>query len=149
MLRAHERIYQPNKDSEANTNKAKGKIEAFVTKTTCSVIRENKITQLIADFVAQDTRPAAVVEGAGFKKLLNYLEPGYKIPSAVHLVTCLQKRYSQVKSTVQRKLEEVNYISLTSDIWTSLSTQSYISSTAYFITDNWELHSCVLQTLLP
>lgn len=145
LLRAHERIYQPNKDSEAKTNK--GKIEAFVTKTTCSVTRENKITQLIADFVAQDTRPAAVVEGAGFKRLLNYLEPGYRVPSAVHVVTCLQKRYSQVKSIVQRKLEEVNYISLTSDIWTSLSTQSYISSTAHFITDNWELHSCVLQTL--
>ena len=44
LLRAHERIYQPNKDSEAKTKK--GKIEAFVTKT-CSVTRENKITQLL------------------------------------------------------------------------------------------------------
>jgi len=87
-----------------------------------------------------------VVEGAGFKRLLNYLEPCYKVPSTIHVVTCLQKRFSQVKNNVRSKLEEANYVSLTSDTWISLSMQSYISSTAHFITNNWELHSCVLWT---
>ena len=36
---------------------------------------------------------------------------------------------------------------LTSDIWTSLAIQSYISATAHFVTSEWELNSCVLQTL--
>ena len=94
--------------------------------------------------VVLDTRPAAVVEGTGFKRLLNCLELGYKVPSAVHVVTYLHKRYSQVKGIIRRKLEEAHYVALTSDIWMSLSTQSYSSATAHFITANWELHSCVL-----
>ena len=44
-------------------------------------------------------------------------------------------------------LQAASYIALTSDVWTSLATQSYISATAHFITSEWELSSCVLQTL--
>jgi len=47
----------------------------WLQKQTCV----NKITQLI-EIVARDTRPAAVGEGAGLKRLLNYLEPGYRVP---------------------------------------------------------------------
>jgi len=70
------------------TNKIRSKVEEFVTKTTCT--DENKITQLIADLVAQDT--TARVEGNGFKRLLNY---GYKMLLAVNVVTCLQNKYSR------------------------------------------------------
>ena len=98
--------------------------------------------------VALDTRPASVIEGTGFKWLLNYLEPGYKVPSAVHIVTCLQKRYPEVKSIIERKLEEASYVALTSDIWTSLATQSYVSATVYFITDDCTPVFCRLSFLL-
>ena len=80
-------------------------------------------------------------------RLLNYLEPGYKVPSAVHIASCLHERYSQVKDVVLEHLQAASYIALTSDVWTSLATQSYISATAHFITSEWELSSCVLQTL--
>ena len=97
--------------------------------------------------VAIDARPAAIVKGTGFKRLVNYLEPGYKVPSAVHIASCLHGRYSQVKDVVMKRLQSVSYNVLTSDIWTSLATQSYISATAHFITSEWEISSCVLQTL--
>ena len=135
FLRAREKIYQLNKEVETTVNKTKGSLDEFIKKTT----------QLLVDMVALDTRPAPVIEGTGFKRLLNYLEPGYKVPSAVHIVTCLQTRYSEVKSIIERKLEEASYVALTPDIWTSLATQSYVSGTVYFITDDWELHACVLQ----
>ena len=70
---------------------------------------KRKIAQLFVDMVALDTRPDAVVEGTGFNL-------SYKVPSAVHVVTCLKKRYSQVKGIIERKLEEANYVALTSDI---------------------------------
>ena len=31
--------------------------------------------------IARDLRPAAIIEGEGFKRLLSFLEPGYVIPS--------------------------------------------------------------------
>ena len=97
--------------------------------------------------VAMDARPTATVEGTGFIRLLNYVEPGYKVPSAVHIASCLHDRYSEVKRVVMEHLQGASYIALTSDVWTSLATHSYISATAHFITPEWELSSCVLQTL--
>ena len=87
--------------------------------------------------VAIDARPAAIVEGTGFKRLVNYLEPGYKVSSAVHITSCLH-RYSQVEGVVIKHLQNVSYIVLTSDIWTSLATQLYISATTHFITSEWD-----------
>lgn len=43
-------------------------------------------------------------------------------------------------------LQEPNHIALTTDIWTSVATQSYITVTAHFISSNWELKTCLLQT---
>ena len=143
LLRNHTKEYQVKKDSD----ESKRKIDEFVLKTTCSSTRARKITQLLVDMVAMDARPTATVEGTGFKRLLNYLEPGYKVPSAVHITSCLHERYSQVKGVVMEYLQSASYIALTSDVWTSLATQSYISATAHFVTSEWELNSCVLQTL--
>ena len=144
MLRSHGKQYQSKKDNDVD--KRHGKIDEFVLKTACST-RARKITQLLVDMVAIDAWPAAIVEWTGFKRLVNYLEPGYKVPSAVHIASCLHERYSQVKDVVVKRLQSVSYTVLTSDIWTSLATQLYISATAHFITSEWELSSCVLQTL--
>lgn len=143
LLQNHTKEYQAKKDSD----ESKRKIDKFVLKTTCSSARARKITQLLVDMVAMDARPTATVEGTGFKRLLNYLEPGYKVPSAVHITSCLHERYSQVKGVVMEYLQSASYIALTSDVWTSLATQSYISATTHFVTSEWELNSCVLQTL--
>jgi len=43
-------------------------------------------------------------------------------------------------------LQEPNHIALMTDIWTSVATQSYIMVTAHFISSNWELKTCLLQT---
>ena len=87
LLRNHTKEYQVKKDSD----ESKRKIDEFVLKTTCSSTRARKITQLLVDMVAMDARPTATVEGTGFKRLLNYLELGYKVTSAVHITSCLHE----------------------------------------------------------
>ena len=47
---------------------------------------------------------------------LNYLELSYKVPSAVHIASCLHEQYSQVKDVVLENLQATSYIALTSDI---------------------------------
>ena len=46
--------------------------------------RSIEITKPISLFVVLDLRPISVVDGIGFKKLLNYIEPGYRVPSRPH-----------------------------------------------------------------
>ena len=77
------------------------------------------MTQPLVDMVVIDARPAAIIEGTGFKRLVKYLELGYIMPSAVYIGSSLRERCSPVKSVV---LKHLRCIALTSDIWTSLAT---------------------------
>ena len=102
---AHEKIYQPNKDSETNTNKTKGKVEAFGHKTTCSVILENKMTQMIADFVGRIQESCS---GGGGKRSLNNLDPHllqisaqvYLLSSTAHFIIDNWELHSWVLQTL-------------------------------------------------
>ena len=47
----------------------------------CSLVCSKEINTAIAAFVVFDLRPVAVVDGHGFNRLLNCLEPGYTVPS--------------------------------------------------------------------
>uniref|UniRef100_A0A8C4SQW8 BED-type domain-containing protein n=1 Tax=Erpetoichthys calabaricus TaxID=27687 RepID=A0A8C4SQW8_ERPCA len=95
-----------------------------------------KITQSIACFISKDLRPYSVVENEGFRYMLKTVEPRYAIPS----------RQLFTKKKVAEALKKATRVALTSDAWTSRAVQSYVTFTAHYITDNWELESRVLQT---
>ena len=65
----------------------------YTKHSRCSEARKRNITSLILDMVAIDLRPLRLVEGEGFKKLMEYLEPGYKVPSAMHMASLLHRKY--------------------------------------------------------
>ena len=142
LSRIHPSKYSPDSLMEKKTPK----IDSFVKRTICSEGHAKKITNLMVEMVTVDLRPAAIVEGTGFRRLINYLEPNYRVPSAVHITSCLQEHYETAKTRLIQMLQEPNHIALTTDIWTSVATQSYITVTAHFISSNWDLKTCLLQT---
>ena len=112
----------------------------------CSPQRAAAITDRIAEFVARDLRPLSIVDGAGFRQLVNYLEPGYKIPSRTHVTSICRKKFISLKEELLATLATVPYVAVTTDIWTSRSTQAYITVTAHYLTNVWKMESKVLQT---
>ena len=64
----------------------------------------------------------------------------------MHIMQCLQEKYLQAKSALIEMLKE---IALTTDIWTSVATQVYITVTAHFIISKWKLKTCLLQSGFP
>ena len=44
------------------------------------------------------------------------------------------------------KLKSATSVSLTSDVWSSSATEGYITVTAHFLTNEWNMFSCVLET---
>ena len=60
-------------------------LDPYLSHSKCSDARAKRITDHIVDVVICDLRPAALVEGAGFKVLMNYVEPGYCVPSSIHI----------------------------------------------------------------
>lgn len=74
------------------------------------------------------------------------LNPGYNLPSkktlSKSLLTVLYGEvYDKVKNDI---IQNVQYVSLTTDSWTSLKNENYISVTCHFIDNNCEIKSCLL-----
>ena len=97
--------------------------------------------------IAIDQRPIRMVEGEGFLNLMNYLEPGYKVPCRKSITSIIHQKYEIAKHKLKDKLErEANSIALTTDIWTSSATEAYITVSAHYISAEWGMISCVLET---
>ncbi|KAK9961837.1 hypothetical protein ABG768_007237 [Culter alburnus] len=109
--------------------------------------RSVKITEAIAGFICKDMRPYSVVENVGFRRLMKVMEPNYVIVSRKHLSEeVIPNMYQTVKDGVMCKLKTAERVGITSDTWTSVATESYMSVTAHYIDELWNLVSYVLQT---
>ena len=143
LVSKHSELYEhkKKKDSEDQT-----RIDSFVSKSQCSASRAKEITDKIAIMIALDIRPISIIEGPGFTSLMQFLEPGYTIPSRKYLSKILKQKHEDGIEKLRYKLSnEVDTIALTTDIWTSCATEAYITITAHGIF-NWEMDSLVLAT---
>lgn len=83
-----------------------------------------------------------------FTHLLHVLEPRYQLPSRPYFSqNVLPQLYNKVKAKLVEDLSKAKFIALTTDGWTSRATQSFITITAHYITDNWVIANPVLQTV--
>nr|CAH7714552.1 unnamed protein product [Callosobruchus chinensis] len=116
------------------------------TKKPMNIAREKKINDLILKMIVKDLQPFSVVEDSGFRDLMNYLEPNYKLPSRYVLSSgLLESHFTIVRETLKEELRRASYVSLTTDGWTSRATTSYQAVTAHYIlSDVWELRSALL-----
>ena len=98
------------------------------------------LTDFMRAFAATHTE-----KGAGFKHLLSYLEPGYRVHSHTHIATVCCRLYN-----VQERLKKENtgcgHLPLTTDIWTSSAVDSYLTVTVHFIDKLWQMYTHVLLT---
>lgn len=110
------------------------------TKLPSTSPRSHKITQSIAYFICQDLGPYSVVENVGFRRMVTAMEPRYSIPTREHLTkVCILKLYAQTKEHVKASLASSERVALTCDGWTSRTTEAYVTITAHFINEDWEL----------
>ena len=54
--------------------------------------------------VARDLRPISIIEGAGFRHLLSYLEPEYRVPSHTHIATVCCRLYNAQKERLKKEI---------------------------------------------
>lgn len=106
------------------------------------------ITQSIGRFIASDLRPYSVVENAGFRGLLNVLEPRYQIPSRNHFTSVvIPSIHKSLQSQVESYLHDNPGTSLTTDGWTSVANDNYVTFTAHLVDKDWVARSFILSTV--
>jgi len=111
----------------------------------CPPSRVGEITDLIVDMVATDMLPLSFVDGPGFRGLMEFIEPAYNVPRRKSVTTRLEQRYNECVDKIKSELKEAHAVAITTDGWTALTTESYITITCHYIR-NWTLQSVVLQT---
>ena len=79
-------------------------LDPYLSHSKCSEVYAKRITEHIVDMVVRNLRPAALVEGADFKELMNYIEPGYHVPTATHIAAVVRQKFVNVKASCCRGL---------------------------------------------
>ena len=78
---------------------------------------------------------------------MTYLEPSYAIPSKKQFTVLIQHKHDLAKEELQLKMKgKAIGMALTSDIWTSVAVEAYMTVTVHYINPDWILASLVLET---
>ena len=112
----------------------------------CNPASATSITRLVAKMIATEYLPFNLVESESFRELMKYLEPGYTVPSRNTIVTYIEDLYTQEKTELVETLKSPTSVSLTTDCWTSITLEGYMTVTCHYIGSDWRLQSAVLDT---
>ena len=79
--------------------------------------------------------------------MIKKLDPKYVLPTRQYFSqTEIPLLYTQVMESVKQD-HHLEHFAATTDLWTSAADHPYLSLTVHFISTNWELKSCCLDTV--
>jgi hypothetical protein len=103
---------------------------------------------LLVNWIIVDQQPFTVVENPGFIKYMLAIQPRYKLPSRHTLKKMILSKFKTGRKEIFNYLQQsTSKISLTMDMWTSISALGILAVTAHFINDNWQFEHFVLDVL--
>ncbi|XP_024018885.1 zinc finger BED domain-containing protein RICESLEEPER 1-like [Morus notabilis] len=115
---------------------------------SCSFNSE-KWRELMTVCIVMHDLPFQFVEYKGLRAMLQYLYPDVELVSRNTAKVDSLKLYAREKIKIKNMLDACpGRISLTSDMWTSLTTYGYWCMTAHFLDKNWKLHKRILSFCL-
>ena len=119
------------------------------TKLSSNSREHKELTKSVTYFLAKDMLPAYTVEKAGFKQMLSKFNPRYKLPSRNYFSrVAIPALYSEIKSEIQQKINDQHFTFYagTTDLWSSITSEPYLSYTIHYIDKNWNMCCKCLQT---
>ena len=140
---------EPESSAEAQSQRKMDvfcKLSNTAEKLPSSSARAQELTAAVVDFVVRDLRPVNVVDSVGFLQLMEVAEPRYMVPCRRTVDSYIEKKYFAVKARVQQELKQVDYMGMTTDMWTSRAKDGYISLTAHYISPQFVMRHRNLQS---
>ena len=116
------------------------------TKYESNSQRKGDLDDALLLMLTTDMHPCSIVNDKGFNKFVNLLDSLYQLPSRRNLMRKLPGKFEEVKAQVKTQLNSAAHVCLTTDIWTSRTTEGYITVTCHFISESWQMLSFVLET---
>ena len=103
---------------------------------------------LIDDLIIHCNLPISLVEHANFRHFLSIVDSRYTPISRTYVTTSIHKMVTQTKTSIHDKLQTVQALNLTMDIWSDRKMRSYLGITAHYVpsdgSDTKQLQSLLL-----
>lgn len=77
--------------------------------------------------------PLLIVENEGFRHLMKTIVPLYTIPNRRTIARLINEKYNILKNRFKSNLKQDVSYTLTCDIWTDVSNQSYLGITLHYL----------------
>ncbi|XP_022166507.1 zinc finger BED domain-containing protein 1-like [Myzus persicae] len=95
--------------------------------------KTRSITNALTYMIAKDNMPLSTTEKEGFKYFMRKAEPMYKLPSRNTTTNLIKSKYEVLSNLIKSKISVIDYLTLTSDIWTdTINTKSFLGITVHY-----------------
>ncbi|XP_056902533.1 uncharacterized protein LOC130533292 [Takifugu flavidus] len=95
--------------------------------------RKQELDEALVDFIVKDSQPFSVVSDPGSCALVAKLDPTCTLPSRQTVKAMVERRYVEEKEKAKAALQNVDSVSLTADMWTSINMDAYLAVTCHAI----------------
>lgn len=148
--RLSETLVQPSISSNNNLveppKKRPRQLKLFAQNTTLSDLDKKSIDKALVKMIGVDLQPLSIVENKGFREYSFKLQPQYMLPSRKVLTnTLIPSVCNDISNEIRSKLENVEHVGVTTDIWSSDTNISFMTVTCHFIYND-EKQNVVLET---
>ena len=101
----------------------------------------------MAEYLIEHLLPISTVSNPAFLALVKQLDPKFSVGSRnVYSDVIIPKMYTDIRQKVSQILQPVESMACTTDGWTSMATESYMTLTCHFIDSEWNMNVTCLQT---
>ncbi|KAI2662058.1 E3 SUMO-protein ligase ZBED1 [Labeo rohita] len=120
---------------------------AKITKYKRERERWKQCTDAVTRYLAKEMVSFNTVEKSTFKAMLQTFDKQYELPGRKYFSkTAVPKMYNDIRANILAELDDVEYLALTTDMWSSCNMMPYMSVTAHYVSKEWTLKSKCLQT---
>ncbi|RLN39406.1 zinc finger BED domain-containing protein RICESLEEPER 2-like [Panicum miliaceum] len=106
---------------------------------------QEALREAFAEMVIEDEQPFCFGEKAGFRKFMSKACPRFQLPSRRTCTRDIVQHYFEEKAKLKKFFKDsCQRVYLTTDCWTSQVQDGYMTVTATFIDENWNLHKKVI-----
>ncbi len=110
-----------------------------------SVTKGKLYDEQLAKMIVKQYCPFTIVESEEFKKFVQTVNPGYSLPSRKTISSRLiPELYEKCAEQVRDHLRNIRYVTVTTNGWTLINSECYMSITAHFIDEDCRYQSYLL-----
>jgi hypothetical protein len=104
--------------------------------------------EFLVNWIIIDQQPFTIVDNLSFRKFMLSVQPRYKLPTRSTLKDMILSKFKTAREEICNHLQlSISKVSLTMDMWTSISALGILAVTVHYINDSWQFKHFVLDVL--